>query len=63
MIQPSTKTRLEVGLILKDTPETERLEPGKSFNSMCTHRVRIGSMDEVDEQLVLWIKLAYEQAG
>ena len=40
LIQPSTKTRVDVGIILKGTAPEGRLEPSGSFNSMCSHRVR-----------------------
>ena len=38
LIQPSTKTRLDLGLILKGRPVEGRLEPSGSFNAMFTHR-------------------------
>lgn len=63
MIQPSTATRQDVGLILKDTPAAERLELSGSFNAMFTHRVRLSTPDDVDGQLTDWLKQAYNQAG
>ena len=41
MIQPTTATRIDIGLILKDVPTTERLESASSFNALFTHRVRV----------------------
>lgn len=63
MIQPSTATRLDVGLVLKDVQATERLEPSGSFNAMCTHRVRLSSASEVDAELIAWLRDAYHRAG
>lgn len=63
ILQPSTKTRLDIGLNLKDKAPEGRLEPSGSFNAMCSHRVRIGAADEVDEQVFAWIKEAYNGAG
>ena len=63
MIQPSTATRLDLGLILKGTEPTDRLEASGSFNAMFTHRVRLASVEDVDSVLVEWIKEAYEKAG
>jgi Domain of unknown function (DUF4287)/Domain of unknown function (DUF5655) len=36
LIQPSTATRVDVGLILKKIPASGRLEESGSFNAMCT---------------------------
>lgn len=41
LLQPSTATRLDVGLILKDVKPAGRLEASGSFNAMFTHRVRV----------------------
>ena len=63
IIQPSTKTRVDVGINLKGEDPTERLEASGSFNSMVSHRVRLTDKKEVDAQLKAWIKQAYEAAG
>jgi hypothetical protein len=39
-----------------------RLEASGSFNAMCTHRVRVASLKEVDAELVGWLKQAYDKA-
>src|SRR5262245_35159784 len=43
LLQPSTATRLDVGLNLKGVAPSGRLEASGSFNAMCTHRVRVGA--------------------
>ncbi|MEQ9405150.1 MAG: DUF5655 domain-containing protein [Cyclobacteriaceae bacterium] len=63
LIKPATKTRIDLGLKLKGVPVTERLENSGPFGSMCTHRVRISTIDEVDAELARWLKEAYEMAG
>lgn len=63
MIQPTTATRVDVGIVLKNVPTTERLESAAGFNDMFTHRVRLTSASEVDDQLKAWLKLAYDAAG
>lgn len=63
LIQPSTRTRIDVGLILKDAHPPERFEPSGRFNPMFTHRVRIERADDVDQELLQWLKDAYDQAG
>jgi hypothetical protein len=63
MIQPTTATRIDIGFILKDVPTTERLESASSFNTLFTHRVRVNTVNDVDEQLLTWLKQAYDLAG
>lgn len=63
LIQPSTKTRLDIGINIKGKPATDRLELSRSFNSMCTHRVRIENIDDLDNEVVEWLKEAYDLAG
>ncbi len=60
LIQPSTRTRVDVGLNLKGTEPTERLEPSGSFNAMCSHRVRVTSAEQVDAELLGWLRRAYD---
>jgi len=62
IIQPSTATRVDVGLNLKGKPAEGRLEPSGSFNAMVSHRVRVESPKEVDKELLGWLREAYEQA-
>jgi predicted transport protein len=62
IVQPSTKTRVDVGINLKGQPADGRLENSGSFNAMVSHRVRIESAKEVDKTLVGWLKQAYESA-
>lgn len=62
LIKPATKTRIDLGLKLKGKPTTERLENSGPFGAMCTHRVRLTSVDEVDAELLGWLREAYDMA-
>ena len=62
LIQPSTATRVDVGINLKGVDPNGRLEKSGSFNAMCTHRVRVNGPDDVNDELLGWLRLAYEQA-
>lgn len=62
ILQPSTKTRVDVGINLKGRDATERLEKSGSFNAMVSHRVRVEAAAQVDRELIGWLKEAYEQA-
>ena len=63
MIQPTTATRIDLGLILKDVPATERLESAAGFNALFTHRVRVNTINDVNAQVISWLKQAYDLAG
>ena len=63
IIQPSTKSRLDVGINLKGTEATERLEASGSFNAMVSHRVRITDSGQVDAELIDFLRNAYNVAG
>lgn len=62
IVQPSTATRLDVGLNLKGVAPSGRLEASGSFNSMVSHRVRLEPGRTVDKELIGWLKQAYDQA-
>ena len=62
IIQPSTKTRVDVGINLAGVAATGRLEEFGSFNSMVSHRVRLSAVEDVDQELVGWLRQAYEAA-
>ena len=62
IIQPSTKTRVDVGINLKGRDATDRLENSGSFNAMVSHRVRLAEAGDVDEELIGWLRDAYEGA-
>lgn len=62
IVQPSTATRLDVGINLKGVPPGSRLEASGSFNAMLSHRVRVTSAEEVDAELLGWLRQAYDSA-
>lgn len=62
LIKPATKSRIDLGFKLKDVPTTERLENSGPFGTMCTHRVRLSDVSEVDSELKDWIQQAYERS-
>ena len=58
-VGPASGGRLEVGLNLKGEPAVGRLE---ATTGMCTHRVRLASPDELDDEVVGWLREAYDRA-
>jgi len=62
LIKPATKTRIDLGLKIKDKPTSERLGNSGPFGSMCTHRVKLSAANQVDHELIEWLKEAYEKS-
>ena len=62
LVQPSTKTRVDLGLKLPDKNPEGRLEASGSFNAMVSHRVRLSNAEDVNSEVEGWLKAAYEQA-
>ena len=62
MIQPGAKW-INLGLILAQHPPSARLEPATKWNALFTHRVRLASADEIDDELETWLQTAYDEAG
>lgn len=60
LVKPATKSRIDLGLKLPGKATNERLGDSGPFGSMCTHRVQLHSTEEVDKELLAWIKEAYE---
>jgi hypothetical protein len=63
LIKPATKTRIDLGLKLRDLEPSGRLEDSGPFGTMCTHRVRLSGTEEVDDELRRWLAAAYQEAG
>ncbi|GAB1467793.1 hypothetical protein MASR2M64_04790 [Candidatus Cloacimonadota bacterium] len=61
MLTPASKIRFEVILKLKDQEPRGVLEalptPG-----MCTHRIKLGTLEDVIKEVIDWMRLAYEKA-
>lgn len=63
LVQPSTKTRIDLGLKLDNTDCEGRLEASGPFGSMCSHRIQLSETTPPDDEVFGWIKQAYDQAG
>lgn len=63
LIQPSTKDRLDIGLNIKNEPPTGYAQAAGSWNSMCTHRIKMEAGQTITKELTDWLRKAWEQAG
>ena len=59
LIQPSTKTRIDLGINLKGVEPQGRLE---AMTGMCTHKIKLTSETEFDDDVKHWLKTAFERA-
>lgn len=62
LIKPATKTRIDLGLKLRSHDLTDRLGDSGPFGTMCSHRVQLSWVEEVDDELVYWLRAAYDEA-
>lgn len=62
ILNPATKTRFEIGINLKGQEPKGKLEPEKP-NSMCSHKINLTDIIDIDKEVIEWIKTAYENAG
>jgi len=61
LIQPSTKTRVDIGINLKGVEPSGVAEKAGSWNSMVTHRIRIEGVKEVNKEVIKWLKEGYDK--
>jgi hypothetical protein len=59
-VQPTTRTRVDLGLRLEGQKPGGRLQPSRIHETM---QVQIGltSPEEVDDEVLAWLRKAYEQ--
>src|SRR5207245_7857845 len=63
-IKPTTQTRIDFGLALGDTKKTpKRLinTGGYEKKDRITHRFEISSVNDIDDEVKRWLKIAYDR--
>ncbi len=62
-IKPTTRTRIDLGLALKDTKTPKRLidTGGLAKRDRITHRIEITRVEEFDDEAKRWMRTAYEK--
>jgi hypothetical protein len=62
-LKPSTRTRLDLGFALGDTPTTGRLIDTGGFakKDRITHRIPVGTVGEIDDEVTHWLRTAYDR--
>jgi hypothetical protein len=61
-IKPTTRTRIDLGFALKDTPLSGRLVDTGGFEkkNRITRRIGISSLEDIDDEVRRWLVTAYE---
>src|SRR5690606_37663392 len=62
ILNPATKTRFEIGINLKGQEPEGKLTAEKP-NAMCSHKINVTDIAEIDREVMDWIKKAYDNAG
>ncbi len=62
LIKPATKTRIDLGLKLKDIDVQSRLEDSGPFGTMCTHRIQLQTTADIDAEVIKWLSMAYDKS-
>ena len=62
-IKPTTQTRIDMGFALGDMKAKGRLIDTGGFakKDRITHRIAITSLDDIDDEVKQWLKVAYER--
>lgn len=63
ILQPATKTRFEIGINLKGQEPEGKLEAIISSNAMCSHKIILTDIKDIDNEVIEWMKTAYDHAG
>ncbi len=63
ILQPATKTRFEIGINLKGQEPKGKLEGVNTSNAMCSHKINLTDTNDIDNEVIEWIKTAYYNAG
>lgn len=62
LIKPATKKRIDLGLKLKGIDVQGRLENSGPFGTMCTHRIQLQNISDIDSEVTDWLLKAYQKS-
>ena len=62
LIKPAAKTRIDLGLKLKGIEIQGCLEGSGPFGAMCTHRIQLQNISDIDNEVIQWLSEAYEKS-
>lgn len=60
VVAPTTRSRVDLGLRLTDAPDSSRLSAaGSRLGSMVTVKVGLHALDDIDDDVLDWLRMAY----
>jgi hypothetical protein len=59
LIEAPSAGRVQLGVNLPGLSPTDRLLPS---DGMCSHKISLASVDELDDQVLAWLRAAYDRA-
>jgi predicted transport protein len=62
ILNPASKTRFEIGFNLKGVEPKGKLEAEK-LNGICSHKLNLSDINDIDQEVISWIKMAFDNAG
>jgi predicted transport protein len=62
ILNPASKTRFEIGFNLKGVEASGKLENEKP-DGICSHKINLTDINQIDKEVINWIKMAYDKAG
>ena len=62
IVQISSAERMDIGIKLKGAGPIGRVEAAGAWNAMVTHRIRIADPKEINAEVFVWLRQAYEKA-
>jgi predicted transport protein len=62
ILNPASKTRFEIGFNLKGVEPKGKLE-AEMPNGICSHKINLAELSQIDQEVIDWIKLAFQNAA
>lgn len=62
ILNPATKSRFEIGFNLKGVEPKGKLEAEKP-DGICSHKINLADINEIDAEVIGWIKMAFDKAA
>ncbi len=62
ILNPASKTRFEIGFNLKGVEAKGKLENEKP-NGICSHKINLSDINEIDKEVINWVKMAFDNAA